>query len=730
MQKRFWINRIQVDLTRNQITRDGEEFSLQPKILAVLRILALHQGKVVSHDQLMDEVWGEATVSPNTLQRCIAQLRKALGDDSRSQQVIKTHSKQGYSLETHVSWDEQAKQSPPEQHSPISAFTTATKSDENQASKSFQWRLPIAIVGLGLLIAFALSVFTLDKVSNNYSSIRQLTSSDEKEYNPNYSPDGRYMVFHRYLDVCENHLWAKDLKTNQEIRLTKTPAIYGPHSWSVDGNQLAFIKQENCQKAGSPQQACWRLQTLDFAAALQNPIDPQQRLDCEQSYSQYPVWMNNGSILLLKQHQGQMRLMVYDARSTELREFYLPEQGQLYDYDYSSKLDRLVVMTRLSHNDHYMEFVDTQGKLINRQKINPLPTHSVFQNYYAGFHPSGEYLISDLDNGLHRLSFDGDLTPIKTPDNMFIATPRFHPLENKIVATSGKVDLDIARIDLANLDALDPKSNSQQPHANFNHTSLSYPSIARTTRAEKMARINPVSNSVAFISERTGLPQVWLYSEQSDEQALNKRNEGQSIQLSDFENYQRIGGLEWSPDGTQLGLVINDNIHLIGLDGAIQSVALELEVRELLQWIDDEQMLVLLDQTEVSQLAKVNIKTGEISVTSYSRIRWAKTYQEGFILQDQYRQLWRTQNNAEKVKLPFDQNILNGKQIILSESSLYGISITDQLWQFNLDNNQFEFVSPVEEDLWWVMDKKEDILLAAQGVSARKEIVELTSAQD
>ena len=721
MQKRFWINRIQVDLTRNQIIRDGREFSLQPKILAVLRLLALRQGEVVSHDQLMDEVWGDATVSPNTLQRCIAQLRKALGDDSRSQQVIKTHSKQGYSLEIHVSWDEL------EPAPPVSKATQAPSKNGTPQPPIGKWRFAISLGGLGILIVFFSFYLGSQDTHASYQSIRQLTSSDAKEYNPNYSPDGRYMVFHRYSGVCENHLWAKDLKTNQEFRLTKTPAIYGAHSWSADGNHLAFIKQENCQKAGSPLQACWRLQTLDFAAALQGPIETQQRLDCDQSYSQYPVWMNNGSILLLKQHQGQLRLMVYDARSTELREFYQPEQGRLYDYDYSSTLDQLVVMTRISRDDYFMEFIDAKGKLINRQRINPLASNSVYQKYYAGFHPNGEYLITQLENGLHRLSFNGELTPIKIPDNIFIATPKFHPLEDKIVATSGKVDLDIAKVDLNNLDSFNGANHATQEQESFNRTFLPYPSIARTPRTEKMARINPQNNSVVFISERTGKPQVWLYSGEPSEDGRDYQNEAQVRQLSRFENYRQIRGLEWSPDGSQIGIAVNDGISLINLDGTIEALDLDLQIRELLQWINDEQILVLFDQTQTNQLAKINIKTGEVYVTPFSNIRWAKQYQNGFILQDKNRQLWRTQADEKKIKLPFKQKILSGKPILLSDESLYGISITDQLWQFNLKTEQFEFLAPVGEQLWWVMDKKGSILLAAQGVSARKEIVELSS---
>ena len=43
----------------------------------MLTYLAEHQGRVISYDELLDAVWQDAIVTPNTLQR-IAQLKKCL----------------------------------------------------------------------------------------------------------------------------------------------------------------------------------------------------------------------------------------------------------------------------------------------------------------------------------------------------------------------------------------------------------------------------------------------------------------------------------------------------------------------------------------------------------------------------------------------------------------------------------------------------------------------------
>ena len=102
----YWVGDFFVDLSRNQVTQKQQSQTIAPKALAVLTYLAENQGIVVSYDELFDKVWPDTVVTPNTLQRSVAQLRKALGEDSKVQSYIKTHAKQGYSLECDVRWQD------------------------------------------------------------------------------------------------------------------------------------------------------------------------------------------------------------------------------------------------------------------------------------------------------------------------------------------------------------------------------------------------------------------------------------------------------------------------------------------------------------------------------------------------------------------------------------------------------------------------------------------------
>lgn len=79
----------------------------------ILEMLLLHQGQVVSKEELENAAWPGRFVSKSSLTQSIAQLRFALGDSGREQKIIKTLPRQGYMLATNVMMMEINTQSKP-----------------------------------------------------------------------------------------------------------------------------------------------------------------------------------------------------------------------------------------------------------------------------------------------------------------------------------------------------------------------------------------------------------------------------------------------------------------------------------------------------------------------------------------------------------------------------------------------------------------------------------------
>lgn len=85
-----------IDPLAHRLTRDGHEVTIEPKAFAVLLEFLAHPGQLRSRDDLLDAVWGHTYVTPGTLNRLVAQLRRALGDDSENPHCIQTVHGLGY----------------------------------------------------------------------------------------------------------------------------------------------------------------------------------------------------------------------------------------------------------------------------------------------------------------------------------------------------------------------------------------------------------------------------------------------------------------------------------------------------------------------------------------------------------------------------------------------------------------------------------------------------------
>jgi len=91
---------LSVDLVRRHVTRGGREIKLSPKEFELLRHLVTHAGKVLTHRQLLREVWGPAQAEEvQYLRVFIRGLRQKLEPDPTRPTHILTELGVGYRLQ-------------------------------------------------------------------------------------------------------------------------------------------------------------------------------------------------------------------------------------------------------------------------------------------------------------------------------------------------------------------------------------------------------------------------------------------------------------------------------------------------------------------------------------------------------------------------------------------------------------------------------------------------------
>jgi len=93
---------LEIDLLHRRVRSQGREVRLSAKPYAVLRILAEKVGEVVTHEEILREVWGAShTDRVPYLRVAIRELRRKLEVDPTEPRHIHTENRVGYRLEMH-----------------------------------------------------------------------------------------------------------------------------------------------------------------------------------------------------------------------------------------------------------------------------------------------------------------------------------------------------------------------------------------------------------------------------------------------------------------------------------------------------------------------------------------------------------------------------------------------------------------------------------------------------
>ncbi len=96
MSSSFRFDRFVLDPSDRLLRRDDAPVELNARYLDALALLVREQGKLVSKDRFLDEVWRGVPVTDEALTQCIRTLRRQLGDDASRPAFIETVPKHGY----------------------------------------------------------------------------------------------------------------------------------------------------------------------------------------------------------------------------------------------------------------------------------------------------------------------------------------------------------------------------------------------------------------------------------------------------------------------------------------------------------------------------------------------------------------------------------------------------------------------------------------------------------
>lgn len=220
---------ISVDRRRLAVSRGDARLELEPKALDVLLYLIDNRDRLVTKEELLEQIWKDTFVTPNVLTRVVAQIRKALGDDADEPRFIETVQKRGYRFVADVVVDPE----PTVQTAPAASVVVPSRN-------SRRWIIPAAaVVVLGTAVAIWASTANRGPAPEP-TSVRRLTTRAGFNGQPSVSPDGRSFAY-----VSDRTGWLEifltgPIATGTEVQLTSNGGQNMHPAWSPDGRWIAF----------------------------------------------------------------------------------------------------------------------------------------------------------------------------------------------------------------------------------------------------------------------------------------------------------------------------------------------------------------------------------------------------------------------------------------------------------------------------------------------------------
>lgn len=492
----------------NRIRRNSETVKLEPLVMRLLAALAAKPGRPLLRQELLDTVWPDTIVNEEALSRAVSQLRRALGDDSKAPRYLQTVHKGGYCLIAPVT----------------AALADAAPASPPEPRRRWMppWPLLLLLAGIAALLLY-LAV----KPSTHQLASRPLvpiTSAPGREIDPAISPDGKRIAYLASRDSGYD-LLVRDLEGGGTLRLTGSALSKGHPVWSPTGDRIAFVGAQG-----------------DAAAIYVVPSkggQPVKFVDLP-SWSYGLDWSPDGRTLAFSDAApGETPGIVFiDVLSKAVRPVARSDSsaGDVKPA-FSPDGRRLAFLRRDQLERQQIAVVDLlQG---SAAKILPAPAQQLRGLDWA---PDGKSLLFSAKSGrrfgLWRLQADGSRSPEVYPiEGGDVFNPSISR-DGRIAVEEVEQDRDIWRTDLAGSNPV--------------------PVIQST-----VDDFDPVYESsgsrLAFVSERSGTPEVWIQSPAGEARRLTKLS-GPDVR-----------SLTWSADGTKLAFVGEDegtsSIYSTGVGG-------------------------------------------------------------------------------------------------------------------------------------------------------------------
>ena len=269
----------EVDVAAELLRQGGETVHLEPRIFHLLVYLLEHRDRLVTKQDLNENVWRGAFVTDNAVDRAVARLRKALGDDVHSPRFIETVPTRGYRFVAPVEVVERPviaaapevnraeastvasgpAAAAPAGPTPIAPAMAARANLRRSLRLAVLVLCSVPILGVLFVAVRSRDVALPDDAPAGPERVlaRQITSSDAYEFAPSFSADGSALAYTSSTSG-KSSIWIHSLSPGGRARELGETSGAGVAAWSPDGRFIAYDSYHGIwivpPNGGSPRQ--------------------------------------------------------------------------------------------------------------------------------------------------------------------------------------------------------------------------------------------------------------------------------------------------------------------------------------------------------------------------------------------------------------------------------------------------------------------------------------------
>jgi len=269
----YGFGEFRVDARRRVLSKNGEAISLSPRNFDLLLVMIENEGKILSHDDLLDKVWEGTFVEQANLKNAISVLRRVLGEQPNQALYIRTVPRRGYSFVAPVQSIPEVK---PEEtfvyEETVSEITVEEEVERDDAqgetlnitkalpppAAPSHWRVNklLAITAVVVILAGAgYGVWrwrsgSSPQLSADNIKITKLTNKGNLN-GAVLSPSGNYFLYVT-MDGDGSSLWAQQIATGSATKLTpKMKASFWYYAFSPDENYVYYTINNDVDAANN-----------------------------------------------------------------------------------------------------------------------------------------------------------------------------------------------------------------------------------------------------------------------------------------------------------------------------------------------------------------------------------------------------------------------------------------------------------------------------------------------